>query len=74
MLCPCCGSAMEKGCLQAGNLMLWAKRRHKLSLLPDAGEVMLAQNMVSGSCFDAYICKACQKIVLNYEGHDVTEG
>ena len=57
MKCPTCKTEMEKGYLQMGNRMLWAKRKHKVSLHPDKDEVMLVNNVMRGACFDAYICK-----------------
>ena len=66
MKCLACETNMEKGYLQLGNRMLWAKRKHKVSLLPDKDEVMLVNNVMHGACFDAYICKQCRKILCKY--------
>jgi len=64
---------MEKGYLQLGNRMLWAKRKHKVSLHPDKDEVMLVNNVMRGACFDAYICKQCRKIIFDYANIDLPE-
>lgn len=43
MNCPKCGREMNKGFLQAGNLIAFNKQRHKLSLNPKEQEdVMIA--------------------------------
>ena len=73
MKCPTCKTEMEKGYLQLGNRMLWAKRKHKVSLHPDKDEVMLVNNVMRGACFDAYICKQCRKITFDYTNIDLPE-
>ena len=73
MKCPACKTEMEKGYLQLGNRMLWAKRKRTVSLLPDKDEVMLVNNIMRGACFDAYICKQGRKIIFDYANIDIPE-
>ena len=74
MECPCCHQTMEPGYLQTGPRCAWTQRIHKISLLPGPGELMLENHAVSGSHFNAYICKLCKKIVVDYSDKDVQEG
>ena len=67
MTCPCCGREMESGFLQSQQRMAWVRRPHRISLLPREGEVLLGNNIINGLTFPAWICKDCQKIVLDYE-------
>ena len=70
MKCPVCGNEMEKGYIQTGERMSWVRQKHKVSLFPKDGEVMLGNNVFSGLAFEAFICKSCKKIVLDYSGTD----
>lgn len=74
MKCPVCGNEMEKGFVQALNRMAWVKKKHAVSLLPKEGEVLLGNKAFTDVVIDAYICKACRKIVMDYSGADVKEG
>ena len=73
MRCPLCGQEMETGFVQTGKRISWVKQKHKISLRPRE-EVLLGNNVFSGLAFEAYICKSCKKIVLDYEGADYQEG
>lgn len=67
MQCPFCNGAMEQGFLQSGNMLVWVKKKHYLSLLPKDGEVLLDRNYLSGATIPAWICKSCKKLVAEYE-------
>ena len=67
MLCPFCGSEMEKGLLQSGTMMVWVKKKHILSLYPKEGEVLLDKNYLGGCVVPAWICKGCKKVIAEYE-------
>lgn len=67
MRCPFCGNPMEKGFIQSGNLMVWVKKKHHISLLPREGEVVLDRNYWSGATIPAHICKQCKKVIAEYE-------
>ncbi len=73
MKCPCCGDEMEKGYLQAGQILLWARKKHKISLLPRDGDVLIDKNYWSGVSPEAYICKQCKKLVVDYSATEVTD-
>ena len=66
MRCPFCEGLMEKGLLQGGNLLVWVKKKHYLSLLPKDGEVILDRNYLTGSSVTAWICKDCKKVIAEY--------
>ena len=74
MKCPLCGIEMEKGFVQAGERISWVRQKHKISLRPKEGEVLLGNNVFSSLAFEAHICKSCKKIVLDYDGADYQEG
>ena len=38
MNCPFCGKEMERGFLQTGNKIIWAKKQHSVSLVAKEGE------------------------------------
>jgi hypothetical protein len=65
---------MEQGFLQGGNRVAWTKNIHRVSLLPEAEEILLENNMFSQAIFNAYICKACKKIVVDYSEKIIQEG
>lgn len=68
MNCPSCGSEMQPGFLQAGSLVAFNKRRHKLSLNPkDPEDVMIVRNTFAAADFAGYICKGCGLVVFDYK-------
>ncbi len=73
MRCPCCNQEMEKGFLQGGNILVWVKKKHYLSLLPKEGEVLLDKNYLTGSFLPAWICKDCRKVTAEYEEPSISE-
>ncbi len=72
MDCPFCLRPMEKGLLQAGNILVWVKKKHYLSLIPREGEVELDRNYLTGAALPAWICKNCEKVIADYS--DNSEG
>ena len=72
LICPFCNAPMEKGLLHAGNLIVWVKKKHRLSLLPKEGEVVLDRNLFSIPSVPACICKQCKKVIADYSEN--TEG
>lgn len=73
MKCPLCNNEMEKGFLQAGQRITWVKKKHKVSLLPKQDEVSLGNNMLGGLIFDAFICKSCKQVLLDYSNSNYEE-
>lgn len=66
MNCPFCGKEMERGFLQTGNKIIWAKKQHSVSLVAKEGEVALGNAIFGGIALDAFICKDCKKVVVDY--------
>lgn len=73
MNCPICGKMMEQGYVQAGGMVSWVKNKHKISLLPREGEVMLDRNVMGYCAIPARICKDCKKVLLDYTETEVEE-
>ena len=67
MKCPFCNGVMEKGLLQAGNMIVWVKKKHYVSLLPKEGEVLLARDYWTGATLPSWICRQCRKVITEYE-------
>ena len=70
MRCPFCDSPMEQGLIQAGNLMVWVRKKYFFSLRPKNGEVLLDENYVTGASIPAWICKSCRKVIGEYTEAD----
>lgn len=67
MKCPKCANEMQAGYLQAGNIVAFNKRRHKVSLNPkDSEDVMISRKAFTGNDFGGYICKQCGIVVFDY--------
>jgi len=66
MKCPYCGGEMEAGILEGERYLLWAKKPHKISYRPKEGEVLLGEKTISSVALEAYICKHCKKITIDY--------
>lgn len=73
MKCPICNNKMEQGFLQGMRRVAWVKDKHKLSLLPRQGEILLENNTLKDIIFSAWICKNCRKIVIDYSDKDIQE-
>ena len=67
MRCPFCDSSMERGFVQGGNLLVWVKKKHYISLLPKEGEIILDRNYLTCATIPAHICKKCRKVIAEYE-------
>ncbi len=74
MKCPFCNNEMEQGFLQGMQRVAWVKKRHKISLLPKQGEIILENHAFSDFIFSAQICKECKKIVVDYSDKEIEEG
>lgn len=66
MKCPFCYGEMEEGVIQSGQIVLWAKKKHIISLNPKEGEVELSRNLMGYCSIPAWICKSCKKVVADY--------
>ena len=72
--CPECGHEMEEGLLQGVQRVAWVRKRHRLSLWPKKGEILLANNPFQDFVFPAWICKDCKKIIMEYGDKEIREG
>lgn len=68
MKCPSCGNDMQNGFLQAGNLIAFNQKRHKVTLLSkDPEDVMIAKKAFTATDFNGYIWKSCGIIAFDYK-------
>lgn len=74
MKCPCCRGELEPGFLQGRQRVAWVKGRHRFSLLPGEGELLLENNAVRDFLLRAHICRSCQKIVVDYSDKEIRGG
>ena len=66
-----CGKEMEPGMLTSPYNISWFKKgkRGKISVYPpdQEGCVTLSEmNMLHGSAVESYLCRDCQKVVIDY--------
>lgn len=67
MNCPKCEKSMEKGCMNTGGYrLLWSRRRNRMSNLAEEGDVVLQRHLQIKSQTVAWLCRACQTIVVEY--------
>ena len=72
MKCPVCNAKMEKGYVQYYRILAWVKKKHKFSLEPREGELCIKNwNPFTYGSLDAYICKSCDKIIMEYSDTDI---
>ena len=74
MKCPICDNEMQQGFIQGNQRIAWVKSKHKISILPREGEVLLENKTLDSFLFTAWICKGCQKILLDYSDKNFQEG
>ena len=72
MNCPKCGKMMEQGLVQT-SAVTWVKKKHKISLLPGADEVMLGRSLMGYCTIPSHICKDCKTVLMDYTDTEVTE-
>ncbi|MBP7401154.1 MAG: hypothetical protein KBA30_00895 [Clostridia bacterium] len=70
MKCPYCGESMEKGLISSNHEIAWLPgEKRKLFGRADfhPGAVALSEvSFLKGSAVTAYICKKCEKVVIDY--------
>lgn len=73
--CPVCGMEMEKGFLQVQGVMSWVKQKHSLTLMPEKGEVFIFKRKAPTFMdLNAFICKSCKNILVDYSDSGYKEG
>lgn len=60
--------------MQGMRRVAWVKSKHKFSLLPQKGELLLENNAIKDFFLPAWICKKCRKIVVDYSDREVRGG
>lgn len=67
MQCPYCGIDMEKGVIQSVREIFWSHNKKKLIFKPDInkGDVPIASFGWNGSVGEAYLCRKCEKVIIN---------
>lgn len=68
MKCPYCQEEMELGVIQSPQEISWKKEKHLLARAKFyPGSIVLAKlSLLSGSAVDAYCCRSCRKVIINY--------
>ena len=74
MKCPICDNEMQQGFIQGNQRIAWVKSKHKMSILPREGEVLLENKTLDSFLFTAWICNDCQKVLLDYSDKNYQEG
>jgi hypothetical protein len=66
MNCPKCNKEMESGVIQAGGMIIWTPKAHKLSLLPreDGRDIVFDRNYITSPKAEARCCRDCGFAVL----------
>ena len=69
MVCSYCNNEMEVGVIQSPNEISWSKKKRlfaRAELYKDS--IVLAEwSFVKGSSVEAYLCRKCKKIVIEFE-------
>ena len=68
MNCPYCGKEMEKGVIQSPHEISWQKKKSFIgrAMFHENSIVLSELSMLKGSAVIAYLCRDCQKIVIDY--------
>lgn len=69
MKCPYCGQEMEKGYITTdARSIAWRKEKYESALVAKGSNgIQLSRKMVGACNLDnAYCCKSCKKIILEY--------
>lgn len=66
MKCPWCNSKMEKGYIQSYEREVFYTNEYRRFGSSDENDLVLSKNVFTMPRVDAYICKQCKKIVIEY--------
>ena len=69
MKCPYCNQDMQKGYITSdARFLAWREEKHESANVKKGDGIQLAKKVVGGAATvsDAYCCKACRKIVIDY--------
>lgn len=71
MKCPICNAKMEKGYVHYERMLEWVKKKRMFAVSPLEGELCIKNwNPFKYAYLDAYICKSCEKIIMDYSDTD----
>ncbi len=70
--CPYCNEEMEMGYIQCRDGICWTEKKRLVAALPSLSKASVRLGMenglFSGVIAEAYLCRACKKIVIDYAG------
>lgn len=66
MKCPYCNKDTEPGVIQSQHALRWQKTRYIFLTKRETDITLSDQNIWKGSAVKAYLCRECQKIVIDY--------
>ncbi|KPU44152.1 hypothetical protein OXPF_23200 [Oxobacter pfennigii] len=69
MNCPYCGMDMEAGVIQSPHEINWLPKKHFFGRAEfHKGSIILSEfSYLRGSAAKAYLCRNCEKIVIDYK-------
>jgi hypothetical protein len=72
MTCPYCGKEMEKGVIDSPHELSWKDKRYFFGRAEfHKGSVVLSDlNYLKGSSVDAYLCRGCRKVIIDYNENE----
>ena len=66
MKCPICGKEMEKGYIQSGRTAFFTTKKKHVFFVAGSQDVVLTEDNFTCPTGDAYNCKECKKIIIDY--------
>lgn len=75
MICPYCNDEMELGVIQSQHEINWSKKRRFLSssAINDDVVVLSEFSFFRGSVVEAYLCRNCRKVIIDFDNSDEEE-
>ncbi len=69
MNCPYCHQEMESGVIRSPHELSWQDKKHFFNRAEfHDGSVLLSElSLMKGSAVRAYLCRNCEKIVIDYK-------
>lgn len=69
MKCPYCGEEMEQGVIQSSQEISWKNKKHLFGRAEfHKGSIVLSKlSMLKGSVAIAFLCRTCEKIIIDYK-------
>lgn len=71
--CPYCKEEMEQGYIQCRDGLWWAKKKRPVPALPSMNKESVklgTGGFLEGDTVEAYRCRACKKILIDYSDHE----